>query len=196
MVGHYYKGGPGGRPNVVGALIRGTYLVFEVPKGLFSSDKVDMGTQLLAEYMEIPNEGKVLDVGCGYGVLGILMAKLNPKLDVYMVDVNPKAVEACKRNAELNGVEVKVFQGNLYEPLDQMGIKGFTTIVSNPPLAAGRKVIEDLIVGARDRLAEGGSLQIVMAAGGSWAEKLMKDVFGNVERKRKKGYTLLRARKT
>ncbi len=194
-MGHYYKSGPGGRPNVVGAVLRGIPLVFEVPKGLFSSDKVDKGTELLAEFLEIPEEGKVLDVGCGYGVLGILMAKLNPKLDVYMVDINPKAVEACKRNAELNDVKVHVFQGNLYEPLDEAGIRDFATIVSNPPLAAGREVVKEIIVGAKDRLVKGGSLQIVMAAGGKWAEELMKNVFGNVERKRKKDYTLLRSYK-
>ncbi len=194
-MGHYYKSGPGGRPNVVGAVLKGIPLIFEVPKGLFSSDRLDKGTELLAEFMEIPREGKVLDIGCGYGVLGILMAKLNPNLDVYMVDINSKAVEACRRNAELNNVKLHVFHGNLYEPLDKMNIKGFVTIVSNPPLAAGKEVVKEIIIGARDRLVKGGSLQIVMAAGGKWAGELMKQTFGNAERKRKKGYTLLRSYK-
>ncbi len=148
---------------------------------------------LLAEYMDIPIEGKALDVGCGYGVLGITLAKLNPKLEVYMVDVNPSAVEAAKRNAELNGVKVTVLQGNLYEPVDALGIKDFATIVSNPPLAAGKEVVEKIIVGASERLRKGGKLQIVMAQGGEWAEKLMKEFFQEVERKRKKGYTILKA---
>jgi len=191
-VKHYFKGGAGGRPEVVGAWIRGAPLKFIVPRGLFSSSKVDLGTALLAEFMEIPKEGKVLDVGCGYGVLGILMAKLNPNLEVYMVDVNPVAVDAAKRNAELNGVRVTVLQGNLYEPTDLLGIKDFSTIVSNPPLAAGKEVVKEIIEGAPARLKSGGSLQLVMAQGGDWAKGVMEEYFKEVEVKRKKGYALLR----
>ena len=189
---HYFEPGKGGRPRVVGAWIRGLPFTFFVPPGVFSSKRVDKGTELLAEYMDIPEEGKVLDLGCGYGVLGIVMAKLNPKLEVYMVDVNPVAVEAAKRNVEANGVRAIVLQGNLYQPVDELGVSGFSTIVSNPPLAAGRGVLEEIIVGARERLRKGGSLQLVLAKGGEWAEERMREIFTEVEHKRKKGYSILK----
>ena len=189
---HYFEPGKGGRPRVVGAWIRGVPFTFLVPPGVFSSKRVDKGTELLAEYMDIPEEGKVLDLGCGYGVLGIVMAKLNPKLEVYMVDVNPVAVEAAKKNVEANGVRAVVLQGNLYEPVDELGISEFSTIVSNPPLAAGKELLEEIIVGAKERLKKGGSLQLVLAKGGEWAEERMKEIFTEVERKRKKGYTILK----
>jgi 16S rRNA G1207 methylase RsmC len=121
------------------------------------------------------------------------MAKLNPKLEVYMVDVNPVAVEASKKNAELNSVSVKVLEGNIYEPTDALGVKDFATIVSNPPLSAGKEVVLKIIEGAPERLRSGGSLQMVFAQGGEWAEEKMKSLFREVVRKRKKGYTILKA---
>ncbi|NPA84383.1 MAG: class I SAM-dependent methyltransferase [Crenarchaeota archaeon] len=190
---HYYKGGKGGRPSTIGAWIRGHPFTFIVPLGLFSSKKVDKGTLLLAEMMEIPKEGRALDVGCGYGVLGIVMAKMNPSLDVIMTDVNPKAVEAAKKNVELNSVKATVLLGDLYEAVDGLGIKDFATIVSNPPLSAGREVVQKIIEGAAERLAPGGVLQMVFAQGGEWAEGLMRSIFSEVDRKKKKGYVVLKA---
>ncbi|UXD21772.1 methyltransferase [Ignicoccus pacificus DSM 13166] len=189
---HYYKKGKGGRPRDIYVTIRGVDLVLQVPPGLFSSKGLDKGTELLLEFMEVPEEGKVLDVGCGYGVVGLFMKKYNPKLEVYMVDVNPQAVKISKLNAQRNSLEVNVIQGDTYEPLDRLGVKDFTTIVSNPPLAAGKETVERIIRGAPERLRKGGSLQVVLAKGGEWGEALFKELFKDVERKRKKGYTLLR----
>ena len=189
---HYYKKGKGGRPWDVVVNVRGVHLVLQAPPGLFSNKELDKGTELLLEFFEVPKEGKALDVGCGYGVIGLFLKRFNPLLDVYMVDVNPLAVKASKVNAERNGLQVAVLQGSTYEPTDELGIRDFSTIVSNPPLAAGKEVVEEIIRGAPERLKKGGSLQVVLAKGGEWGEKLFKELFKEVERKRKKGYTLLR----
>ena len=189
---HYYKKGKGGRPWDVVINVRGVHLVLQAPPGLFSNKELDKGTELLLEFFEVPKEGKALDVGCGYGVIGLFLKRFNPLLDVYMVDVNPLAVKASKVNAERNGLQVAVLQGSTYEPTDELGIRDFSTIVSNPPLAAGKEVVEEIIRGAPERLKKGGSLQVVLAKGGEWGEKLFKELFKEVERKRKKGYTLLR----
>ena len=78
--------------------------------------------------------------------------------------------------------------------MDELGLRGFSTIVSNPPLSAGKAVVERIIRGAPERLERGGTLQVVLAKGGEWGERLFKELFSEVERKRKKGYTLLRGR--
>jgi len=189
---HYFAGGKGGRPKEITFTIRGVIMKFLIPPGLFSSSRIDRGTELLLEFLEVPEKGKVLDVGCGYGVIGIFLKKINPRLDVYMVDVNPYAVKATKRNLKLNGIQASVFLGDAYEPLDKAGIRGFSTIVSNPPLSAGKDVVERIIRGASERLEKGGSLQVVLAKGGELGETLFKELFRDVEKKRKKGYTLLR----
>ncbi len=189
---HYYKKGKGGRPTEIYVNLRGVSLSLLSPPGLFSARRLDKGTELLLEFLEVPESGKVLDVGCGYGAIGLFIKAFNPKLDVYMVDINPQAVKFAKKNAERNNLEVTVLLGDAYEPVDQLGIRGFSTIVSNPPLAAGKDVVEKIIRGAPERLEKGGSLQVVLAKGGEWGEELFKELFRDVERKRKKGYTLLR----
>ncbi len=160
---------------------------------VFSAEEVDEGTRLLLEYARVPEEGVVLDMGCGYGVIGITLAKLNPRLRVYMVDVNPRAVELARYNARLNGVEdrVVVLEGSLYEPVK--GLR-FNAIFSNPPLAAGMRVVEGIVLGAPEHLVEGGSLQMVLRKGAERIARLMERVFGGDEVvARKKGYTILYA---
>ncbi len=189
---HYYKKGKGGRPVELVLEARGVRLVLTTPPGLFSSSEIDLGTRLLIDWMEVPSEGKFLDLGCGYGPIGLFAKAFNPRLEVYMVDVNPQAVKAARRNAERNGLEVNVLQGSLYEPTDELGIRDFSAIVSNPPLAVGKETVEKIIEGAVERLRKGGSLQMVFAKGGAKAAELFKELFSEVEVKRKKGYTLIR----
>ncbi len=175
--------------------LRGVTVEFYVTTEVFSAREVDEGTRLLIEHARVPEKGLVLDMGCGYGVIGITLAKAYPQLRVVMVDVNPKAVELAKLNAKHNRVEdrVTVLQGDLYEPVQ--GMK-FDLIISNPPLAAGMKTIEKLILEAPNHLNPRGSLQIVMRKGAEKARELMEQAFGNVEiLLRKKGYTILYAEK-
>lgn len=196
MTSHYFR--PRGRRGprwLVSDHLRGVTVEFYVSTDVFSPGEVDTGTRLLIEHALVPERGTVLDLGCGYGVIGITLAKAYLGLRVVMVDVNPRAVELARLNARHNGVEdrVTVLQGSLYEPVEGMV---FDAILSNPPLAAGMKTVEEIIRGAPRHLAPGGSLQLVMKKGANKALELMRSVFGEARvLLRKKGYTILYARK-
>ena len=160
--------------------------------GIFSKDRVDRGTIVLLTSLILPEKGKVLDMGCGCGVIGTAIASMRPKLRVTMVDVNPLAVKLAVENIEDNEIpNAEAFQSDLYSNLDD---RLFDTIVSNPPLAAGYKVIFPLIEGAADHLKQGGSLQLVLRKGVNAIPKRMKEVFGNVElSSRQSGYKVFRS---
>ena len=85
--------------------LRGQNLRFRSTWGLFSPEGIDEGTRLLIEELEISEDATSLDLGCGYGPIGLVMAKLTPKGRVYMVDKNFVAVEYAKKNVELNGLK-------------------------------------------------------------------------------------------
>lgn len=194
---HYYAKKPAKKwsRDLISEVIRGVRVEFYVYPGVFSSKAVDQGTKLLLEHADVPSEGTVLDVGCGYGVIGITLAKLNPKLKVFMVDVNRLAVELARLNARLNGVEdrVRVFHGDLYEPVKDMK---FDAIYSNPPISAGMEIVERLVKEGIARLRTGGFMQLVLRKGGSRIESLLKSAnHVEVTRFNKKAYTILKAAK-
>jgi len=198
MVYHYYT--PQKRKStsymLISDFIRGVTVEFEVIPGLFSYKEVDEGTKLLLEHAEIPSDGLVLDLGCGYGVIGIVLAKLNPKLKIYMVDINEDAVRVAKRNIKRNEIDETraiVLQGNLYEPVKNIVFKA---IYSNPPLSAGFETVEKIIIEAPQHLENGGVLQIVVRKGVEKVYGLMKKIFNNVEiLSTHKGYKVLLSRK-
>ncbi len=142
--------------------------------------------------MVLPEKGLVLDLGCGYGPVGIAAAAFNPSLQVVMTDVNERAVWLARENARRNGVEnVKVRQGFLYEPVEDMK---FEVVLSNPPITAGMKTVQPLITQAPQHLANEGTLQIVVRSkvSGKRLTKIMTETFGNVDvLARKSGYRVL-----
>ena len=130
--------------------------------------------------MELPSEGRVLDLGCGYGVIGITASKTDPRLDVWMTDVNSRAVALAEENARRNGVHTTIRRGSLYEPVKS---EKFYTILTNPPISAGMVgVVEPMIFGASAYLDSGGSLQLVVQSnkGGRTVARLMEAAFGEV----------------
>jgi len=191
---HYFARHPKSKPSlgVVSTYFRGKLFEFLTTSGVFSRTRIDPGTRLLVESMILPEKGFLLDLGCGYGPVGIAAAVFNPSLQVVMTDVNERAVWLAKENAKRNGVEnVEARQGFLYEPVQNMR---FEAVLSNPPIAAGMKTVRPLITQAPGHLANEGTLQIVVRSkvSGKRLTRLMTETFGNVSVvARKSGYRVL-----
>ncbi len=141
-------------------VVLGTHFKFLTDNGVFSKDGLDFGSRLLLEV--IPREevgGKILDMGCGYGVFGIVLARVTSHR-VDMVDVNHRALHLSKRNAKLNGVSdlVSIFESNCYSNISEK----YSTIITNPPIRAGKKIVYDIVMNARNYLEDGGNLYLVI----------------------------------
>ena len=140
-------------------IVSGRKFIFLTDNGVFSKDGLDFGSRLLLETIPLEEVGgKILDMGCGYGVFGIILSKLTSSY-VDMVDVNLRAMHLAERNAKLNGVSnVNIFESNVYENVSGK----YSTIVTNPPIRAGKKVVYDILMNAKDYLDENGKLFLVI----------------------------------
>ena len=140
-------------------MVLGNKFTFLTDNGVFSKDGLDFGSRLLLE--SIPLEevgGKILDMGCGYGVFGIVISKLT-SAHVDMVDVNLRALHLATRNAKENGVSnVSIFEGNVYQNVSSK----YSSIVTNPPIRAGKKVVYDIVMNAKNYLEDDGKLFLVI----------------------------------
>lgn len=168
-----------------------TPMTFMTDAGVFSKKMVDYGSQVLLNALELDDSvGKsLLDVGCGYGPLGLTLAKAYG-LEVTMVDINSRALELAEKNAVKNGVSARIFQSDIYEEVEEQ----FDYVISNPPIRAGKAVVHQVIAGAKEHLKTGGSLSIVIQKkqGAPSAKSKMEDVFGNCQIiKKDKGYYIL-----
>jgi len=165
--------------------------------GVFSKKTVDFGSRLLIESFRLNEEvaGDILDVGCGYGPMGLALAHAYPARLVEMVDVNERALSLARRNAEANNIRnVKVYESNTYDQVPQE--RQFAAIVSNPPIRAGKQVVHRILSEAHTHLLPGGTLTVVIQKkqGAPSAEQKMLDVFGNVEIiARDKGYWIIQS---
>jgi 16S rRNA G1207 methylase RsmC len=197
-IDHYFSEKPKSKPRygLIKAFLRGKAFKFLTASGVFSKKRVDLGTKLLIESMVLPESGLVLDVGCGYGAIGIAAASLNPKLHVVMVDINERAVKLARRNIELNKVHnAEVRRGNLYEPVKDMK---FNCILSNPPVSAGLATVKAIITEAPKHMAEKATLQMVLRSkiGGKRIQQTFQETFGNCTiLARESGYRVLMAEK-
>jgi 16S rRNA (guanine1207-N2)-methyltransferase len=192
---HYYSENQESRENIkkIKQMIRGIDFEFFTSSGVFSKNKVDKGTLILAENMMIAKESKVLDMGCGIGILGIVAAKSGAQ--VMMTDVNKRAVKLAKMNSKLHNANAGIVQGNLYEKITD---KDFDTIITNPPQTAGKQICFQLIEGSKQFLKTGGTFQLVARRnkGGESLSRKMEEVYGNVEVIGKKsGYWVYLSRK-
>ncbi|NHJ86021.1 MAG: class I SAM-dependent methyltransferase [Asgard group archaeon] len=185
MSSHYYSKTPAssGKRTLIQTFQLGNQLSFSSQSGVFGWRKVDVGSELLLNNAKIPaKNATILDLGCGYGFLGIAIAKAYPEIMIYMVDVNELAVKLTKANCKKNGVlnNTTVLQGNLYEPLK--GLK-FNTIITNPPLMAGKKILKMIISQAPKYLEKSGTLQLVAPKkkGLKSIQKMIEDTFTTYE---------------
>ena len=172
----------------------GQSFTFLTDSGVFSKKMVDYGSQVLLNTLDFEKGKTLLDLGCGYGPLGISLAKVQG-VKPTMVDVNNRAIDLAKQNAQKNGVEADIFHSNIYEKVNGT----FDYIISNPPIRAGKQVVHTIISESINYLKVGGNLTIVIQKkqGAPSAKAKMEEVFGNVEiLKRDKGYYILRSEKT
>ena len=159
MTEHYYTENPQSAHDEwqVEFTALGNSLRFTTDAGVFSRDGLDKGTALLLNALP-PLSGRVLDLGCGWGAVGVALGAKNPGLDIVMTDINARAVDLARRNLAANGVRAAVVQGDGFAAVEGK----FDAIVTNPPIRAGKAVIYGLFDTARDFLNPGGSLYIVI----------------------------------
>ena len=196
MADHYYTNRPGAAHDEQQFTfeLRGKELRFWTDAGVFSRDRIDFGSVLLIENMDIPSRARVLDVGCGYGPIGLTAARLAAEGQVTMIDVNERAVSLARRNAELNGVKnVEVLVSDVYS-----GVQGkqYDIILTNPPIRAGKEIVHRIFTEGYELLVEGGEMWVVIQKkqGAPSALKKLQETYQEViEVDRKKGYHIFRA---
>jgi 16S rRNA (guanine1207-N2)-methyltransferase len=199
MSEHYYSEKPTvkSNPKTWSYMLKNHELRFTSDHGVFSKDTIDFGTRLLIETFKFPEtEGDILDVGCGYGPVGISLAKTEPSRKIKMVDVNERAVELSKQNAKANHVtNVEALQSNLFENVSKTG---YAAILSNPPIRTGKKLVHKLLEEAYHFLVSNGELWIVIQKkqGAPSAKEKLESLFDEVDIiEKSKGYFIIRAKK-
>ena len=166
---------------------------FTTDHGVFSKQGLDFGTRTLLETLPLEEiHGKVLDLGCGYGPIGIAL-KTVVDVDVDMIDVNRRSLHLARMNADKNKVEVHIFESNGYENVSDV----YDFIITNPPIRVGKKILYELLFGAKDYLKENGELWLVVhkdQGAKSLARDLEKEYFVEIKNKNK-GFYIIRAKK-
>jgi 16S rRNA (guanine1207-N2)-methyltransferase len=174
---HYFTSQPSAesKPEQVRWRLPDMTVTLWTDRGVFSKGKVDRGTDLLARAMRLPEEGDLLDLGAGYGPLGVVAALRCPQARVTLVEINARAAALAERNLALNGVSnTEVLVGDAPEVL---GDRRFDAVITNPPLRAGKREVMRLLTDARNRLRPGGSLWLV-AQTKQGAKTLARDLAG------------------
>ena len=165
--------------------IMGQSLALETRKGLFSPGHIDRGTLAMLSHVNFVSGMRIMDLGCGCGVVGIVAAKIAGEENVFMSDADPEAVEAARRNAERNGVGgVRVCLSDGFRDVDA---SGFDLILSNPPYQTDFSVAKGFIEKGFNRLKIGGKLYMVTKRR-AWYKNKMISVFGGVEIRETDGY--------
>jgi 16S rRNA G1207 methylase RsmC len=173
--------------------LRDQHLTFHTTWGLFSPREIDEGSQLLLKYIDIADDADCLDIGCGYGPLGITMARLAPKGHTLMVDKDFVAVEYTNKNIEAN--HLTNAEAMLSNGFDRIGERKFDCIVSNIPAKVGKELLQLILHDARAHLNPGGQFYVVTITGlRQFMKRHFEDVFGNYKKlKQGKNYTVARA---
>ncbi|MFC4778090.1 class I SAM-dependent methyltransferase [Paenibacillus sp. GCM10023252] len=196
MTDHYYAQSPGVKHDrhKLQVNIRGIDFTFMTDAGVFSKSGIDYGSRVLLDALELNGNERILDVGCGYGPIGLTAAKLAPQGHVTMVDINERAVALSRENAVRNGVShVEVLQS---DALAAVADRRYDVILTNPPIRAGKAVVHRIFEESWSCLNPGGSLWVVIQKkqGAASAEDKLESLFEEVSEVTKdKGYRIYRA---
>ena len=197
MSGQYFENNENLTSNIneLTYYFRKTKMRFLSDNGVFSKGGIDFGSSLLLRTIDVKDAKTLLDVGCGYGTIGLTIAKTNPECFVEMVDVNLRAIDLAKQNMTLNEIKnAEIFASNIYENVT----KKYDVVVSNPPIRAGKKVVHEISLGSFDKLNDGGKYYAVIQKkqGAESLYKALQTVFpivGVIEKD--KGYWIIKAEK-
>jgi len=192
MSSHYYseKQTSALKIKKINAFLRGNKLEFFTASGIFSKDRIDKGTVILINSCIINDNWSILDLGCGYGAVGISINKSFPKTSITISDINERALKLAEMNVKINNINndsIKIIKSDGFNKIKEK----FNTILVNPPQTAGKDICFKLISDSKNHLKEKGLLQLVARhnKGGEVLSKNMKQVFGNVaEITKKSGY--------
>lgn len=198
MSEHYFSQQPQSKssPKTWKYNLREKEFTFTSDIGVFSKNEVDFGSRLIIETFNEPSiDGDFLDLGCGYGPIGISLAKSFQERNVIMVDVNNRALELAKRNAMENHVEdnTEIIQSHSTTNVKD---RKFASIITNPPIRAGKKLVHDMFGDSKDVLLPNGELWVVIQKkqGAPSAKKKLETLFGEVDiMARDKGYYIFKA---
>ena len=194
---HYYTNNPTteSREKIINSTIANENLKFYTDNGVFSKESVDFGTKTMLESFSTEKENaKVADIGCGYGVISIFLAKKYPTFKFTMVDVNNRVLELSKKNIELNNInnEVEVLESSSFDNVEG----NFDIVLTNPPIRAGKKIVHKIMIDSYEHLNASGELWVVIQKkqGMASCKKLLEETFSVVEVVTKdKGYYILKA---
>lgn len=164
--------------------------------GVFAKNKIDYASKLLVEtfienHKEVEKECTLLDVGCGYGFLGIVAGKIL-NINIELVDINKRALHLCERNIKLNEVKGKAYESNAYECVKNK----YEYIITNPPIRAGKNTVLEILKGAKNHLLDNGELWFVINKdqGAKSTEKLLKGCYNVEVLAKSKGFYVFRAK--
>ena len=195
---HYYSANPESESNEreIKYELKDKKFKFISDNGVFSKEHVDFATDFMLRTIIDDNiEGKVLDMGCGYGVIGITVSSLCTGVSsVTLCDINNRAIDLATRNAERNGVEnAKIFASDGFENVEER----FDIIITNPPIRAGKTVIYKMYEAAKEHLNNGGRFYLVINKkhGAPSTINHLNELFDEVEVLDKKaGFNVIRCR--
>ncbi|MDR1539195.1 MAG: methyltransferase [Clostridiales bacterium] len=177
---------------MINAEVKGVSLKFNTKPSLFSPAQADRGTLAMLSKVEFTENEKVMDLGCGYGLVGIWAAKMVGPENVVMSDIDEIAVGMSKLNAKLNGVpDVAILKSDGFKNIEQTG---FTCILSNPPYHSDFSVAKHFIEKGFNRLAIGGRF-IMVTHRMAWYKNKFTSIFGGVRYYEENGFIVFTAEK-
>jgi 16S rRNA (guanine1207-N2)-methyltransferase len=179
---HYFTNNPTSKSEerVISYELNGKKFSFISDNGVFSKNHVDFATDFLLQTVCDEVAGDILDVGCGYGVIGITLSYSEKVARVTMLDINQRALELAKKNTQMNHCKnVQIIESNGFEQVHEV----YDTIVTNPPIRAGKEVIYQMYKEAKDHLKQGGKLFLVINKkhGAPSTIRYLTELYGNCE---------------